>query len=258
MPRARTLLVAGLAIAAYLGLSAEMALTAGGNVAACTASAAREPRHAADSGSSPSTGHQGRTERPIERPTTVDGTDEGRDHLALVVSLNKLATVYWTTGRHSAAELLLKRAIAVDERTHGCDHPGLAASLDNLAGLYQATGRRGAAEPLLERAVAIDLKAHGPEHRNLASRLNNLAVLYWATDRPDAAEPLFARALAILKKRLPPGHPVLAAVRENYVNLLAQLGGRRGDRQAADSSRGDPAAARKAVAGSARSSGCQA
>jgi hypothetical protein len=91
MPRARTLLVAGLAIAAYLGLSAEMALTAGGNVAACTASAAREPRHAADSGSSPSTGHQGRTERPIERPTTVDGTDEGRDHLALVVSLNKLA-----------------------------------------------------------------------------------------------------------------------------------------------------------------------
>ena len=97
-----------------------------------------------------------------------------REHPGLTVSLNKLATLYWTTGRHAKAELLLKRAIAIDEMAHGCDHPGLATSLDNLAGLYQATGRRDAAEPLLERAVAIDVKAHGPQHPNLASRLNNL------------------------------------------------------------------------------------
>src|SRR3712207_8363366 len=55
-------------------------------------------------------------------------------------------------------------------------------------------------------------------------RSNNLAVLYWATGRPAAAGPLFARALTILEARLPPGHPVPAAVRENYANLLVQLG----------------------------------
>jgi tetratricopeptide (TPR) repeat protein len=119
--------------------------------------------------------------------------------------------------------------------------------LDSLAGLYQATGRHGAAEPLLERAVAIDMKAHGLDHPDLASRLNNLAVLYWATGRGDAAEPLFARALAILEKRLPPGHSVLAAIRENYVNLLVQLGRKRGDFRAADLGRGDLTASRGAA-----------
>ena len=224
MPRARLLLVAGLAIALYLGLPAEMALPAGGDAGACTAPAAREPRHAADRGSSPSTGLQNMTERPIERPATVDGMDKGRDRPALAASLNELATRYWITGHHGAAELLLERAIAVAERTHGCGHPKLAVLLDNLAGLYQATGRSSAAEPLLERAAAIDMKAHGPDHPDLAGRLNSLAVLYWATGRHDAAESLFAWALAILDRRLPPGHPVLAAIRENYVNLLVQLG----------------------------------
>ena len=60
-------------------------------------------------------------------------------------------------------------------------------------------------------------------------------VLYWATSRQNAAEALFARALAILEKSFPPRHPVLAAIRENYVNLLVQLGRRRGDLQVADS-----------------------
>ena len=155
MPRARLLLVAGLAVAAYLGLPAEMALPAGGDAGACAAPAAREPRRAADPGSSPSlpTGLQGRTERPIERPAAVDEMDEGRDRLAPAASLNELATLYWTTGHHGAAELLLKRAIAVDETTHGCDHPKLAVLLDSLAGLYQATGRqrRGRAAPRARR-----------------------------------------------------------------------------------------------------------
>src|SRR3954447_20149296 len=81
-----------------------------------------------------------------------------------------------------------------------------------------------AAELFLKRAIAIDEKALGPEHPDLAGRLNNLAVLYWATAPPDGPEPLFARALAILEERLPLDHPALAAIRENYTNLLRQLG----------------------------------
>jgi tetratricopeptide (TPR) repeat protein len=127
-------------------------------------------------------------------------------------------------GTYLAAELLLKRAIAIDKRVHGPNYPGLATSLSKLATLYQTAGRHAAAELLLKRAIAIDKKALGPEHPDLAGRLNNLAVLYWATNRPAAAESLFARAIAILEKSLLPDHPALAAVRENYANLLVQLG----------------------------------
>ncbi|HEX6013116.1 MAG TPA: tetratricopeptide repeat protein [Geminicoccaceae bacterium] len=241
MPSASTLLVAGLAVGAHLGAAApapaEMVAPAGGDVGACAASTEPGPRHAADPGFalSPATGRHGRTERPIECAAATDATSRGRDQPGLTVSLSRLATLYWANGRHDAAELLLKRAVAIDEKIHGPDHPGLAASLGQLAALYQAAGRNREAEPLLRRALSIDAKAFGREHPESAGRLNNLAVLYWATGRHDAAEPLFARALAILTKSLPPGHPVLAAIRENYVNLLVQLARRRGEHQVADS-----------------------
>jgi tetratricopeptide (TPR) repeat protein len=249
MPNARTLLVAGLAVRVCLGATAEMALPGGGNITTHAAPTTLGPHHAANPypALSPAINRHGWTERLLEHAVITGAESQGRDHHGLNVSLNRLAIFYWTTGRQDVAELLLEHAIAVDERTHGCDHPGLTTSLDNLATLYQATGRHGAAEPLLERAIAIDVKAHGPENPNLAGRLNNLAVLYWATGRHGAAEPLFVRALAILRKRFPPEHPILAAIRENYVNLLVQLGRKRGDLRAADLGRGDLTASRGAA-----------
>ena len=200
---ARTFVVAGLAVGAYLGTTAPVpAEEVLPTRIAVGAFLTRGPHHAAGSCStlSPAADRYFRAKRPLEHAVGSDARVHEREHPGLTVSLNQLATLYWTTGRHAKAELLFKRAIAIDEMAHGCDHPGLATSLDNLAGLYQATGRRDAAEPLLERAVAIDVKAHGRHHPNLASRLNNLAVLYWATSRQNAAEALFARALAFSRK----------------------------------------------------------
>src|SRR5215213_6992443 len=111
----------------------------------------------------------------------------------------------------------------------GAATPARAGAVLPAAGEIEGTavtqwGSYLAAELFLKRAIAVEEKALGPEHPGLAGRLNNLAVLYWATGRVAAAEPLFARALAILEERLPLDHPVLAAIRENYTNLLRQLG----------------------------------
>jgi tetratricopeptide (TPR) repeat protein len=207
MPNARTLLVAGLAVRVCLGATAEMALPGGGNITT----------HAA--------------------PTTLGPHHAANPYPALSPAIN----------RHGWTERLLEHAVITGAESQGRDHPGLNVSLNRLAIFYWTTGRYDAAELLLKHAVAVDVKAHGPEDPNLAGRLNNLAVLYWATGRHGAAEPLFARALAILRKRFPPEHPILAAIRENYVNLLVQLGRKRGDLQAADLGRGDLTASRGAA-----------
>jgi tetratricopeptide (TPR) repeat protein len=209
MPNARTLLVAGLAFKVCLGAPAEMALPARGNINTHAAPTTLGPHHAANP-------------YPALSPAI--------DH-------------------HGWTERLLEHAAATGVESQGRDHPGLNVSLNRLAIFYWTTGRYDAAELLLKHAVAVDVKAHGPEDPNLAGRLNNLAVLYWATGRHGAAEPLFARALAILRKRFPPEHPILAAIRENYVNLLVQLGRKRGDLQAADLGRGDLTASRGAASG---------
>ena len=207
MPNARTLLVAGLAFKVCLGAPAEMALPAGGNINTHAAPTTLGPRHAAN------------------------------PYPALSPAID----------RHGWTERLLEHAAVTGAESQGRDHPGLNVSLNRLAIFYWTTGRYDAAELLLKHAVAVDVKAHGPEDPNLAGWLNNLAVLYWATGRHGVAEPLFARALAILRKRFPPEHPILAAIRENYVNLLVQLGRKRGDLQAADLGRGDLTASRGAA-----------
>ena len=66
-------------------------------------------------------------------------------------------------------------------------------------------------------------------HRTLSFQLSGAQVGISLTTLITGylAEPLFARALTILEKSLSPAHPALAAVRENYVNLLVQLGRRK-------------------------------
>jgi tetratricopeptide (TPR) repeat protein len=212
-------MAAGLAVGTLLGAAmparADVVLLVAGDIGKGAANTQRGAYLTADPVTFEGLGRKG---------TAGDRYAEGLTDPGLATSLNQFAMLYWSTGRLAAAEPLLERAIAILEKALGPEHPDLAMSLNNLAGLYQATGRYAEAEPLYQRAIAIAEKALGPEHPDLAGRLNNLAVLYWSTDRPAAAEPLLERAIAILEKSLPPGHPTLAAVRENYANLLVQLG----------------------------------
>ena len=119
-----------------------------------------------------------------------EAEDFGEQDPRLATTLNNLAVLYESLGRHGKAEPLYKRSLAIAEKALGPEHPDLAAILNNLAGLYQAQGRIGEAEPLFKRALAIWEQALRPEHPYVDIALNNLAALYRTQGRNDEAERL--------------------------------------------------------------------
>ncbi len=119
-----------------------------------------------------------------------EAEDFGEQDPLLATTLNNLAVLYESLGRHGKAEPLYKRSLAIAEKALGPEHPELAAILNNLAGLYQAQGRIGEAEPLFKRALAIWEQALRPEHPYVDIALNNLAALYRTQGRNDEAERL--------------------------------------------------------------------
>ena len=119
-----------------------------------------------------------------------EAEDFGEQDPRLATTLNNLAALYESLGRHGKAEPLYKRSLAIAEKALGPEHPDLAAILNNLAGLYQAQGRIGEAEPLFKRALAIWEQALRPEHPYVDIALNNLAALYRTQGRNDEAERL--------------------------------------------------------------------
>ncbi len=119
-----------------------------------------------------------------------EAEDFGEQDPLLATTLNNLAALYESLGRHGKAEPLYTRSLAIAEKALGPEHPNLAAILNNLAGLYQAQGRIGEAEPLFKRALAIWEQALRPEHPYVDIALNNLAALYRTQGRNDEAERL--------------------------------------------------------------------
>jgi tetratricopeptide (TPR) repeat protein len=119
-----------------------------------------------------------------------EAEDLGEQDPLLATTLNNLAALYESLGRHGKAEPLYKRSLAIAEKALGPEHPDLAAILNNLAGLYQAQGRIEQAEPLFKRALAIWEQALRPEHPYVDIALNNLAAVYRTQGRNDEAERL--------------------------------------------------------------------
>ena len=72
----------------------------------------------------------------------------GPEGLRLVISLDRLATLYQAKGSYTEAEPFFQRALAIREKALGPEHPDVANSLNNLALLYRDQGRYAEAEPL--------------------------------------------------------------------------------------------------------------
>ena len=64
----------------------------------------------------------------------------------------------------------------------------------------------------------------GEEHPDYAAGLSNLANLLNRSGRYDEAEPLYRRALLIYQKVLGPDNQERSETREEYVDLLRQMG----------------------------------
>jgi tetratricopeptide (TPR) repeat protein len=122
------------------------------------------------------------------------------DHPRVATSLNNLAGLYESQGRHAEAEPLYLRSLSIREKALGPEHPDVATDLNNLAVLYEFQGRLAEAEQLYKRALSIHEKALGPDHPRVAISFDNLGGLYEHQGRYADAEPLYKRSLAIQEK----------------------------------------------------------
>jgi hypothetical protein len=118
----------------------------------------------------------------------------------------------------------LQRVLASREASLGPDHPDTADSLTELAQLYNYLRRFDQAETLMRRALQIREESLGEDHPDVVESLNSLARLHHIQGKFDRAEPFLKRAFTICQEALGPDHPYTVVVRENYANLLRQMG----------------------------------
>lgn len=159
-----------------------------------------------------------------ERALSIKEKALGAEHPDVAVSLNNLATLYYTKNDYGHAEPLYQRALSIREKALGAEHPAVATSLNQLATLLYSRGDYLRAEPLYQRALAIREKALGAEHPEVAASLNNLAGLYRVKGDNGRAEPLYQRALAIYEKALGVEHPAVATTLNNLAGVYYAIG----------------------------------
>ena len=87
----------------------------------------------------------------------------GPEHPDVALSLNNLAGLYKTQGKHSQAEPLYRRALTILTKSVGPDHPNVATTLENFAELLREMDRDAEAEKMETRAKAIRAK-HAQEN----------------------------------------------------------------------------------------------
>jgi CHAT domain-containing protein len=160
----------------------------------------------------------------LKRALAIREEKLGKDHPDVAQTLDFLAAVYDSQGRHAEAEALYKRALAIEEKALGADHPVVAAALNDLAIVYEAQGKYADAEGLYQRALAIQEEKLGADHPNVAAALNNLAGVYWQQGKYADAEALNKRALAIEEKALGKDHPEVATALNNLAEVYREQG----------------------------------
>ncbi|MCC3418100.1 MAG: CHAT domain-containing protein [Microcoleus sp. PH2017_07_MST_O_A] len=145
------------------------------------------------------------------------------DHPDVAFSLNNLASLYNSQGRHNESERLYKQALEMCQRLF-TDHPHVVASLNNLATLYQSQGRYGEAEHHFQKALEMWQRLFKDDDADLASILNNLGLLYDSQGRYSEAERLLQQSLQIRKRLFKGDHPDVATSLNNLALLYSSQG----------------------------------
>jgi tetratricopeptide (TPR) repeat protein len=154
----------------------------------------------------------------------IECKDFSDDDERLALTLDNLASLYYSLGKFEQAEMFCKRAYDVMLSALGACHSKVATCLNNLAGIYYNQKRYEEAEPICLEVLAIYEHLKGPDHRDVGMALNNLAMLYHAQRKYSAAEKYYLQAIRIRTKELGSDNPVVRTLYANYVNILKVLG----------------------------------
>jgi tetratricopeptide (TPR) repeat protein len=112
-------------------------------------------------------------------------------------SLNNLAALYHSQGKHTLAEKMYLQALEIKKRLYGEENVEVALNLQNLAACYCAKHKYAEAEELFKRSLAIREKILGLDHPELITTLKNYAVLLRKLNREQEAEALELRAVRL-------------------------------------------------------------
>lgn len=153
----------------------------------------------------------------------IECKDFSEDDERLAMTLDNLASLYYSLGRYEQAELFCKRAFDVVVNALGGDNSKVASCLNNLAGIYYNQKRYEQAEPICVEVLTIYERLKGHDHRDVGMAANNLAMLYHAQGKLTFAEKYYLQAIRIRTKVLGTASPVVHTLYANYINLLKAM-----------------------------------
>jgi tetratricopeptide (TPR) repeat protein len=148
------------------------------------------------------------------------GESDGR----LPLSLINVAESYIQQKNYCMAEMYCKRAAMLYEKTMTKYHLDTANALNSLAGIYYSQQRYEDAQPISIQVLTIYNKMLGPNHPDVGMAANNLAMVYHAQRKYPLAEMMYERAYPIRKVSLGLTCAAVAALMENYANVLDIVG----------------------------------
>jgi tetratricopeptide (TPR) repeat protein len=152
-------------------------------------------------------GEYAEAERMYTSVIRVEREMLGAEHPDTLISMNNLASTYWSQGRWKEAEELEVQVIETRKRVLGPEHPNTLTSINNLASTYWNQGRLKEAEELEVQVMEVRKRVLGLEHPDTLTSMNNLASTYWNQGRLKEAEELEVQAIETRKRVLGLEHP---------------------------------------------------
>jgi len=125
-------------------------------------------------------------------------------------SLNMLAGILSSQGKHKEAERLISELQTMRKKLPGDNSQGEANNLNSLAGVLSSQGKYSEAESLYRESLAMKKELFGDKHPDVATVLHNRAVALDSQGNYSEAESLYRESLAMKKELLGDKHPDVA------------------------------------------------
>lgn len=139
----------------------------------------------------------------------------GAQDRRLVITLNRLGSLYQQLGQSSEAKRQYRRALSLVEQSSGRESRDYAVLLANVASILVEDNQVRTGETMLRHAIDLYRNVLSPDDVRVAAARNTLAELLIAKRRYDEAAQSLNEALSIMQKRPEPRTGHLALVLDN-------------------------------------------
>lgn len=146
------------------------------------------------------------------------------EHPSLLINLANLSTALIGAGRIDEGEPVLRETIEKQRRVLGEESSKVLVSMGTLAYAMEEKGNLDEAESIYRHIVEISRRSPAAREAETGSNFNNLAMLLWTRGNLEESESVFAEAVARAQDALPPEHYLTAIFRNNYGDLLTEVG----------------------------------